>query len=270
MEEVTLQAVKRAMPGHGRARIHQKLLSMLGVDDQTEVEVSTNAGASLTLTVFADDLVEDGTIRISGEDLKKLDIPDGGQVRIRRKVPLDEQIKTVAGTAAEQIRGGAQEFSTKISETGGKIQKGASETADKVGTKTRELTEKVKAETKPIGEKISQAAKSSAGAIREKIPLGKLSPEIEKGLSALSPDEAKRIKSLLAGGEGLKAAVPVQDASGRTIGNLTMPPEAAIVAVQRNDKTLDVKPDTLLKKGDIIYVSGTPDAVGFVTRMLEG
>ena len=62
MEEATLQAVKRAMPGHGRARIHEKLLSFLGVEDQSEVEVRTDAGATLTLTIFADAMVDEGTI----------------------------------------------------------------------------------------------------------------------------------------------------------------------------------------------------------------
>ncbi|MBP7034780.1 MAG: hypothetical protein KBB00_03390, partial [Methanospirillum sp.] len=184
MEEATLQAVKRAMPGHGRARIHEKLLSFLGVEDQSEVEVSTDAGATLTLTIFADAMVDEGTIRISGEDLKKLNIPDGGKVHVTRKIPFEERIRTAAESAAGQIRGGAQEIGSKLSETADKLQKGAADTAGQISTKAKEITEKVKEDTKPIGEKVSKAAKSSADAIRDKIPIGKLSPEIEKGLSA--------------------------------------------------------------------------------------
>lgn len=270
MEEVTLQAVKRAMPGHGRARIHQKLLSILGVDDQTEVEVSTKAGATLTLTVFADDLVEDGTIRISGEDLKKLDMPDGGQVTVKRKIPLDEQIKIAAGAATEQIKGGAHELGTKITDTAEKFQKGASETAQQVEIKAKELSEKVKTETKPIGDKISQAAKSSADAIRDKLPIGKMSPKIEKALSGLSADDARNIRNILSSGEGICEVSQVAFASGRTVGNLTMPPETKIIAIQRKDQLVAVSPDTLLKDGDVAYIKGPEDAVGFVTRMLEG
>lgn len=270
MEEATLQAVKRAMPGHGRARIHEKLLSMLGIEDQTEVEVSTNAGATLTLTVFADELVEEGTIRISVEDLKKLDIPEGGQVNVKRKIPLDEQIRVAAESAAGQIKGGAQEISTKLSETAEKIQKGASETAQQVETKAKEITEKVKADTKPISEKISKAAKNSADTIREKLPIGKFSPEIEKGLSNLTSDDANKIRSLLTGAEGICSAVPISFASGRTIGNLTMPPDAKIVAIQRKNQIVEISPDTLLKEGDIAYLSGHEEAVGFIKKMLEG
>jgi len=270
MEEATLQAVKRAMPGHGRARIHEKLISILGIEDQTEVEVSTDAGATLYLTVFADELVDEGTIRISGEDLKKLGIPDGGNVHVKRKIPLEEQVRTAAETAATQIKEGAQDIGTKLSETAEKIQKGAAETAEQLGTKAKELTDKVKEETKPIGEKVSKAAKSSADAIRDKIPVGKLAPEIEKGLSALSQEDAKKIRSLLTGVEGVSAAVPVKFASGRSFGNLTIPPEINLVAIQRGTALLELKPDIVLKEGDIAYCSGPSDMISFVTRMLEG
>lgn len=270
MEEATLQAVKRAMPGHGRARIHEKLLSFLGVEDQSEVEVSTDAGATLTLTIFADAMVDEGTIRISGEDLKKLNIPDGGKVHVTRKIPFEERIRTAAESAAGQIRGGAQEIGSKLSETADKLQKGAADTAGQISTKAKEITEKVKEDTKPIGEKVSKAAKSSADAIRDKIPIGKLSPEIEKGLSALSQEEAKTIRSALTGIEGVSAAVPVRFAAGRSLGNLTIPPEITLVTVQRKDKVLGLDRDIILKENDIVYFSGPSDAVGFVTRMLEG
>ncbi|NLV28249.1 MAG: hypothetical protein GXY48_14010 [Methanomicrobiales archaeon] len=270
MEEATLQAVKRAMPGHGRARIHQKLLSLLAIEEQAEVEVSTKAGATLTLTVFADELVEDGTIRISGEDLKKLKIPDGGEVFVRRKIPLEEQIMTAADKTAEQIKGGAQELSTKITESAGKLQKDAAETAEKVGAKAKELTKKVKTDTKPVGDKIAKAAKSSAEAIKEKLPIGKFSPEVEKGLAILASEDAKKVRSLLTGAEGTCSAAVVSFASGRTVGNLTLPPEAKIVAIQRDKQVLTFGPDTILQKGDVAYITGSEDAIGFVTRMLEG
>lgn len=270
MKEVTLQAVKRAMPGHGRARIHNKLLSSLGIEDQTEVEVSTDTGKTLTLTIFADEQVKEGTVRISGEDLEKLGLPDGGKVHVTRKIPLDEQVKMVAESAADQIKEGAQEIGAKLSETADKIQKGASETAEQIGTKAREFSEKVIEETKPIGEKISKAAKSSADSIRDKIPIGKLSPAIEEGLSALKPDDAKKIRSLLTSGEGVSAAAVVKSASGRSIGNLTIPPEISLVAVQRKNQVLGISSDIILSDGDIAYFSGSSNAVAFVTRMLEG
>ncbi len=270
MEEATLQAVKRAMPGHGRARIHEKLLSFLSIEDQSEVEVSTDAGATLTLTVFADELVDEGTIRISGEDLKKLNIPDGGVVHVKRKIPFEEQIRMAAESAAGQMKEGAQEIGTKISETAGKIQKSAAETAEHISTKAKELTEKVKEDTKPIGVKVSRAAKSSADAIREKIPIGKLSPEIEKGLSSLSQEEAKKIRTALTGREGVSAAARVKFAAGRSLGNLTIPPEVTLVTVQRKEHILGLDADIILKENDIVYLSGPSDAVGFVTRMLEG
>lgn len=115
MEEVSLQATKRAMPGHGRARINEKLLSILEIEDQAEVEVITEEGKSLTLAVFSDDVVKEDNIRISSDDLAKLGIPDGGKVTVKRKVHLDEQVKMAAGSAADQIKGGANVIGAKVS-----------------------------------------------------------------------------------------------------------------------------------------------------------
>ncbi|HPP77807.1 TrkA C-terminal domain-containing protein, partial [Methanospirillum sp.] len=182
----------------------------------------------------------------------------------------EEQIRMAAESAAGQMKEGAQEISTKISETAGKIQKSAAETAEQITTKAKELTEKVKEDTKPIGKKVSRAARSSADAIRDKIPIGKLSPEIEKGLSVLSQEEAKKIRTALTGKEGVSAAVLVKFAAGRSIGNLTIPPEVTLVTVQRKDQILGLDADIILKENDIVYLSGPSDAVGFVTRMLEG
>ncbi|MDD1724228.1 MAG: TrkA C-terminal domain-containing protein [Methanospirillum sp.] len=270
MEETTLQAVQRAMPGHGRARIHEKLLSILEIEDKTDVEVSTEAGSTLTLTIFADELVDDGTIRISGEDLKKLGIPDGGKVLVRRKKPLEEQIRAGAESAAGQIKTGAHEIGVKVSDTADRIHKEASDTAGHIGDKAKELSDKIRDETRPIGEKVTQAAKSSAEAIREKIPIGRFSPDVEKALSGLQTEEAKKIRSLLTGAEGSNAAITVKVSSGRSVGNLTIPPEAHLAGIQREDLLLDGKPDMVLKEGDIVYITGPSEAIGFMTRMLEG
>lgn len=269
MEETTLQAVKRAMPGHGRARIHEKLLSILEIEDKTDIEVSTEAGSTLTLTIFADELVDEGTIKISVEDLQKLGIPDGGKVRVRRKKSLDEQIRAGAESAAEQIKTGAQEIGAKVSDTADRIHKEASETAGHIGDKAKELSDKIKDETRPIGEKVTQAAKHSAETIRDKIPIGRFSPEVEKALSGLKAEEAKRVRTLLTSAEGSTVAIPVKTASGRSIGNLTIPPEAHLAGVQRDNLLLD-GPDTILKEGDIIYITGPSEAIGYMTKMLEG
>jgi len=240
MEETILQAVKRAMPGHGRARIHEKLLTILGVGDQTEVEVTSEGGQILTLTVFADDLVEEGTIRIGGDDLKKLGIPDGGKVAVKRKIPLDEQIKTAAEV-----------------------------TADQIGTKAKEFSEKVREDTKQFTDKVSQTVKNSADVIKENLPYGVLPKETEKALSALPGEDAKKIKSILIRAEGKSAALIIHSGSGRTIGNLTMHPESSIAGLQREGKLLEISPDIVLSEGDIVYVTGSEDGLVYMRKMLE-
>ena len=238
MDEAILQAVKRAMPGRGRARIHEKLLTILGIDDQTEVEVSTEAGQNLVLTVFADDLVEDGTIRISIDDLKKLEIPEGGKVTVRRKIPLDEQVRVAVGSAADQIRTGAEDIGAKVVD-----------------------------HTKPYTDKVGQAVKNSSDAIKINLP-GVLPKEIESALSVLPSPDAKKVKSILIKTEGESAAVTVNLAAGRRIDNLTIPPEANLAGLQRDGKLIDILPDIILNKGDIVYFSGTSEAVSYMNKML--
>ncbi|NLV26788.1 MAG: hypothetical protein GXY48_06440, partial [Methanomicrobiales archaeon] len=51
---VKLQAVERAMPGNGRARVHNSQLLALGIAESEKVEVLTSAGTCLTLIAFGD------------------------------------------------------------------------------------------------------------------------------------------------------------------------------------------------------------------------
>jgi K+/H+ antiporter YhaU regulatory subunit KhtT len=247
MQEAILQAVKRAMPGHGRARIHEKLLTILSINDQSEVEVSTESGQIITLSVFSDTLVEEGTIRISGDDLKKLGIPEGGKVTVRRKIPLDEQIKNAAGATADQIRSGA----------------------DQIGVKAKEFSEKVREDTKPLTDKVSKAVKTSSDVIKEKLPFGVLPKEVEKAISDLPSSDAKKIKSELIKSEKESAVVKVHLGSDRSIGNLTLHPEASIAGLQRDGKLIEITPETTLKEGDIVYVTGSQDGLSYMSRMLE-
>ena len=171
MEEATLQAVKRAMPGHGRARIHEKLLSVLGIEDQEEVEVISDAGKTLTLNVFSDDMVDEGTIRVSENDLQKLGIPDGGKVVVRRKIPLEEQVVTAAEAAAEQIKAGAKEVGGKISDAAGKFE-----------AKAKEVSDKLVQDAKPVSDKSQKRLRTLQKPSRRRYPLARWLRRLRKPL----------------------------------------------------------------------------------------
>ena len=71
MDEIQLIAQKRAFPSRGRARIHSEVLSKLEIDEGATIEIGIpDADKWISVTTFADSLVESGHIRLSEEDLK--------------------------------------------------------------------------------------------------------------------------------------------------------------------------------------------------------
>jgi len=272
MEEVTLRAIKRAMPGHGRARVHSSLLSAIGIEDKTEVEVVTPGGASLTLTVYADALVEQGQIRISEEDLKRLDITDGTDVTVKRKVPMGEQVREAAGDLAGKISTGAKDLGETISEKTAGIREGTSQAAHDIQEKARDISAKIAEEVAPLGEKIGEAGRETAARIKELVPTARFNQTVENGLKGLGQDDAEKLKSLLLESEGEKhaALVKAETAAGRTIKNLTFPPDVMVVAIQRGATLVTPGDDVMLESGDLVYLAGTDKGLEYMTKLLEG
>jgi formylmethanofuran dehydrogenase subunit D len=271
MEEVTLQVVKRAMPGHGRARIHSSLLTTLGISDKDEIEVVASGGTSVTLTAFADKMVEEGKIRISGDDLKKLKISDGDQVTVRRKIPVGEQVKTAATGAAGKVTKGVKELGDTVSEKTSGLEKGTKKAARDISSKAKEVSAKIADELAPIGEKISEAGKDTAAKIQELVPTGRFSKAVEAGLKQLDPADSAELKKVLAHTKGdIHAVVVGQAASGRSIGNLTVPPDVTIAAVQRGGTRITPAPDLTLLPGDLVYMTGKLKGLDYMTTVLEG
>lgn len=272
MEEVILRAIKRAMPGRGRARVNSSLLTEIGIEDKTEVEVATPEGASITLTVYADALVEQGQIRISEEDLKKLGITDGTDVHVKRKVPVTEQVKDAAGELAGKINQGVQDIGETLSEKTAGIREGTSQAAQDLHEKAKEVSAKIVEEVTPIGEKIGEAGRETAARIKELVPTSRFNVAVEAGLKSLKPEDAANLKKLLAESEGEKHAAQVKaaTASGRSIQNLTIPPDVMIIAVQRADTVIPLGDTTVLATGDLVYLAGSDKGLEYTTKLLEG
>ena len=271
MEEVTLQAVKRAMPGHGRARMHSSLLTTLGIADNDEVEVVASGGTSLTLTVFAASLVEKNQIRISEDDLKKLGAGSGDDVRVRRKIPVTEQVRTAAEDIADRVGKGVKGIGDKVSEKTAGIAEETRQAAQEISAKAKEVSSRVADEARPIGEKISGAGRDTAARISELVPTARFNAAVEAGVKQLSQADAADLKQRLAKAGGEIHVVTVAAAAGRTIRNLTVPPEVTIVALQRSDNSLTtIAADTLLQSGDRVYMAGDVKELDYMTTVLEG
>lgn len=148
MDSVKLKVQERAFPSRGRARLHEKYLRQLGINEGDEVEVSIEGAEKPGIVaVFADTLVEEGHIRLSPQDIAAIGAAPGSTVTVRKRPPLvdrvkkgaegtAEKIREGAGQAREKIKGGAPQASERVREgaaqAAGNVREGAGKAADKV------------------------------------------------------------------------------------------------------------------------------------------
>lgn len=261
---VTLQAVERTMPGSGRARVHSSQLLALGIAELENIEVVTSAGTRLTLIAFADSHVPSDQIRISSDDLKKLGIPGGGEVTVKRKIPISEQIKATSDRIVQQINTGIADLGEKVSEKTGELKEETNLVTKDIQEKAREVSGKIADEVTPIGDKIVSTTRETAA---------KMNAAVETALRLLKPGDIGELKKILLEHDGNIRAVHVTapTAAGRTIQNLTLPPEVIIAAVQRPDNIL-VIPDseTIIQAGDMVYLIGKDQGLEYMAKLLEG
>lgn len=143
MDEVTLKIRKRAMSSKGRARIHSDVFDTLGLAEGDSLDLTDPSGKkSVTVTAFADSLVEEGYIRLSAEDIGALGLAEEGTVRAKKTPPLAEQAKAFAkgaadgiskdiGKARESVESGTKAAAAKADETGKALAGAASKAAKK-------------------------------------------------------------------------------------------------------------------------------------------
>lgn len=131
MEGIDLIIQTRAFPSHGRSRVHESVLPFLGVKEGDAVEVTKlpliedEKPKQVTVTIYADTMVEKGVLRISPEDIAKLDAKEGETVNVQRKVPITEAISKKAAQTGHAVKEGATHM-------GESIEKGAKEVGAKI------------------------------------------------------------------------------------------------------------------------------------------
>ncbi|HWQ67374.1 MAG TPA: TrkA C-terminal domain-containing protein [Methanospirillum sp.] len=273
MEEVTLRAVKRSMPGKGRARIHASLLSTIGIADKEDMEIIAPDGTLLTLTAFADSLVEIGQIRISEEDLKNLRIENNTDVKVRRKIPVTEQAKVFAGVIADRLAKGVQDLGGAVSGKAGELRVESEQVVQTATNKAKEVSSKISEQVGPAVDKIEEAGREAAAKIHELVPTARFSTVVEATIKKLSPGDASELKKILLTNEGDICVVTISKdiIAGRTIQNLTFPPGVTIAAIQRADNSLVIPtPETILAIGDVVYLIGKDKGLTIMTGILEG
>lgn len=131
MEGIELFIQIRAFPSEGRARVHESVLPLLGVEEGGAIEVKKmpltgdEKPKHVTLSIFADGMVEEGAIRISPEDVAKLAAAEGETVHVQRKPSFTEMISRKVNKTGSAVKEGAENM-------GESIEKGAKEIGAKI------------------------------------------------------------------------------------------------------------------------------------------
>lgn len=295
MDEVRLKIRKRAVPSRGRARLHTAMLSQLGVREESKLEIVNEAvSKSVTVTLFADSMVEEGYIRLGAEDLAALGMAEEDVVVIRKKPPLAERIKKEAEETAERVSEEAEKVGEAVKKEVGEAREAAARAADTVKEKaagaygriveeaapvteriegaTKETVSRIKKEVTPATEKVEGAAREAYARITESPVRERLSKATESVIERLKPGEEAKLKKVL---EECKGSIQTATVSSDTVADslikeLDLPEDVVISAVQRNKEIIIPKGDTRLVKGDIVYLVGKEEGLRECMKMLEG
>ena len=226
MEVVKLKIRKRAVKSRGRARLHKSMLAALGAQEESKLEIVNDANnKSVTVTLYADSMVEEGYIRLGPEDLADLGLQEDDTVTIRKKPPITEQVRKEAEEAVERVskeveRVGerAEDFTERVGEEIDKAGETAKREIEKMKKETREAADTVKGEvtkaygriveeTAPVTDKIEDVTKETVARIKEEV-----SPVTERVEGATKDVYARIVEEIPGVRERLsKAAEPLMN-----------------------------------------------------------
>jgi uncharacterized protein with PhoU and TrkA domain/ElaB/YqjD/DUF883 family membrane-anchored ribosome-binding protein len=282
------------------------MLTDLGVQEGAKLEIINEAtGNAVTVTLFADSMVEEGYIRLSTEDLASLGLYEDDTVTIKRKPPISEQIREEAGEAVERVSEGiervgkeageaVERVSEGIEKAGVTVKREAGEAADTVkkgATKaygriveetapvtdriegaTKETVARIKEEVTPVTERVEDAAREAYARIAESPLKERLSKAAESFIDRLKPGEEAKLKKVLEQSKGKIQTITVSSdtVADKLIRELELPPEVVISAIQRNKEIIIPGGDARLVKGDIVYVVGKGESLRKCSEMMEG
>ncbi len=275
MDEMELIAQKRAFPSRGRARINSEDLARLGVEEGALVEIGVQGDAVLPVAVFADYLVEPGTIRIGAEDLDKLGVAPGTKLTVRKKPPLSEQLKDTARRAAEGASAGIgrveKTVGPAVQDVADRVSAGVNKAEEAVSPVVKSAADNVSAGVDRAGKVIGPAVKSGADTVGA--GLGKAGESvaglIEAARRQLRPGDAAVLERLLKEHEGdiTTASVPTGTPL-RKIQQMAIPPGVVVIAVQRGDSVEIPGPTLVILSGDKVFLAGRREALEEAARAI--
>jgi formylmethanofuran dehydrogenase subunit D len=142
---VTLKVKVRTFPSHGRARVNETILPMIGAKEGEALllaqypTVYDEKTKTVAVTGYGDKMVDKSVIMLSPEDMAALGVAEGDTISVIRKVTWTEKITKGAGKAGATVKEGAVKAGTAVKEgatkAGTSVTKGAKDAAEKVTPK---------------------------------------------------------------------------------------------------------------------------------------
>ena len=120
---------------------------------------------SVTVTLFADSLVEEGYIRLSGEDIENLGLQEEDTVVIRKKPPLPETVRKEAEEAAERISEGIEEVRERAGVAAERISEGVEKAGERAGVAAERISGEIDKRVEEAGEKAGEVAGTVRGEV---------------------------------------------------------------------------------------------------------
>ena len=147
-ESITLKVKVRAFPSKGRVRVHETVLPLLAAEEGEPLLLAKYPAVwdekikSVTVTGYADTMVDKAVIMLSPEDIAALSVAEGDMVSVMRKVTWTEKFMKGATKTGETVKEGAVKAGQTVKEgavkAGQTVEKGAKDVAGKVTPKKEE------------------------------------------------------------------------------------------------------------------------------------
>ena len=142
---VTLKVKVRTFPSHGRARVNDTILPMIGAKEGEALllaqypTVWDQKTKTVAVTGYGDKMVDTSVIMLSPEDMAALGVAEGDTISVIRKVTWTEKITKGAGKAGATVKEEAVKAGHVVKEgatkAGKSVEKGAKDVAGKVSPK---------------------------------------------------------------------------------------------------------------------------------------
>jgi len=144
-DAITLKVKARKFPSHGRVRVHETVLPMLGAKEEEKLIIAQyptvfdQKTKTVEVTGHSDTMVNKSVVMLSPEDMAALGVKEGDTVSLIRKVSWIEKITKGATKTGETVKTEATKAGQAVKEgatkAGKSIEKGAKDVTNKVAPK---------------------------------------------------------------------------------------------------------------------------------------